>query len=79
MDNKLVCFKQDSQDSYSWRKVTIKSYNVWIKDRTFLLVNYTGYHDKQQPADSAAFVDMWLHHKQFVQNHVHRYLGHNIP
>jgi len=39
-----------------------KSYNVWIRDWTFLLVNYTGYQNsrlvhKQQPADSAAFVD----------------------
>ena len=36
-----------------------KSYNVWIRDWTFLLVNYTGYKNdrlvhKQQPADSAA-------------------------
>ena len=41
-----------------------ESYNVWIRDWTFLSVNYTGYHNsrlvhKQQPADSAAFADMW--------------------
>jgi len=37
-----------------------ESYMVWIRDLTFLVVNYTGYQNsrlvhKQQPADSAAF------------------------
>ena len=40
-----------------------ESYNVWIRDWTFLLVNYTGYQNsrlvhKQQLADSAVFEDM---------------------
>jgi len=45
-----------------------ESYNVWIGDWKFLLVSYTGYQisrlvHKQQSVDSAAFADMWWHHK----------------
>ena len=47
-----------------------ESYMLWIRDLTFLGVNYTGYQNsrlvhKQQPADTAAFVDMWSgwHHQ----------------